>query len=158
MENHINNTNNYAIAYYGYSSAGQNEASIDQQREAAQEYAEKHDFEIIREYSDSAYSGTTDKMPGFQLMLAEIDKLKPAVLILWKLDCLFKNIIDYPQAELNIQKKGCIIHYVAENRVVDSFEDTLMGLIFEASEKQYEKELGKRIKAGKARNKKEKDS
>ena len=78
------NNNNYAIAYYRFSSHSQNEASIDQQREQAQFYAEKHDLNIIKEYTDRAISGTTDDRPGFQQMLAEVAKLKPAVLILWK--------------------------------------------------------------------------
>ena len=40
--------NNYAIAYYRFSSHSQNEASIDQQREQAQLYAETHDLNIIK--------------------------------------------------------------------------------------------------------------
>lgn len=36
------NDNNLAIAYYRFSSHSQNEASIDQQREQAQAFAEAH--------------------------------------------------------------------------------------------------------------------
>ena len=84
----VQNNNNYAITYYRFSSHAQNEASIDQQRERAQEYADAHDLKIIKEYSDAAISGKRDDRPGFQLMLAEIKKLKPSTLILWKTDRL----------------------------------------------------------------------
>ena len=40
----VQNNNNLAIAYYRYSSHAQNEASIDQQREAAEKYAEAHGY------------------------------------------------------------------------------------------------------------------
>ena len=43
------NNNNYAIAYYRFSSHAQNEASIDQQREQAVLYAEKHGYGVVRE-------------------------------------------------------------------------------------------------------------
>ena len=66
------NNNNYAIAYYRFSSHAQNEASIDQQREQARAYARGHDLKIIKEYSDAAISGTRDDRPGFQLMLSEV--------------------------------------------------------------------------------------
>lgn len=46
------NNNNYAIAYYRFSSHSQNEASIDQQREQAQFYAEKHDLNTTLQLFD----------------------------------------------------------------------------------------------------------
>ena len=96
------NDNNLAIAYYCYSSAGQKEASIDQQREQALKDAEKREFTIIKEYQDKAISGTTDERPDFQLMLSEVNKKRPAVLIRGCLrdTCLtardqFKKHLDY---------------------------------------------------------------
>ena len=48
------NDNNLAIAYYRFSSHSQNEASIDQQRELAHEWADAHGLKIVREYEDAA--------------------------------------------------------------------------------------------------------
>ena len=56
----VQNNNNLAIAYYRYSSHAQNEASIEQQREAAEKYAVGHGFQIVKEYADAALSGTSD--------------------------------------------------------------------------------------------------
>lgn len=66
------NDNNLAIAYYRFSSHSQNEASIDQQREQAQAFAEAHGYHIVKEYEDAAMSGTTSDRPQYQLMLSEV--------------------------------------------------------------------------------------
>ncbi len=71
------NDNNLAIAYYRFSSHSQNDASIDQQRELAHEWADAHGFKIVQEYEDAAISGTTDARPGFQQMLSEVAKIRP---------------------------------------------------------------------------------
>ena len=71
------NDNNLAIAYYRFSSHSQNEASIDQQRELAHEWADAHGLKIVREYEDAAISGTKEDRPGFQLMLSEVAKIRP---------------------------------------------------------------------------------
>ena len=76
MKKFKQNDNNYAIAYYRFSSHAQNEASIEQQREQAMRYAKEHGLIIIKEYSDKAITGTTDERPGFQQMLAEVGKLE----------------------------------------------------------------------------------
>lgn len=68
------NDNNMAIAYYRFSSHSQNEASIDQQREAAHKLAAAKGYTIVKEYEDKAISGTTEERPGFQLMLSEVGK------------------------------------------------------------------------------------
>lgn len=50
------NDNNLAIAYYRFSSHSQNDASIDQQRDLAHEWADAHGFKIVQEYEDAAIS------------------------------------------------------------------------------------------------------
>ena len=42
------NDNNLAIAYYRFSSHSQNDASIDQQRDLAHEWADAHGFKIVQ--------------------------------------------------------------------------------------------------------------
>ena len=61
------NPGNNAICYYRYSSAAQRDVSIDEQRKAAHEYAEKHGLHIIKEYIDRAISGTREDRPQLQL-------------------------------------------------------------------------------------------
>lgn len=108
------NDNNLAVCYYRYSSHAQNDASIEQQQERAQEYAEAHGFQIVKEYADRAQSGTRDDRPEYQLLLSEIGKIKPAAVILWKIDRLGRNRYDLAMARRVIRDAGALIHTVAE--------------------------------------------
>lgn len=110
----VQNDNNMAIAYYRFSSHAQNEQSIDQQRDLAEEYAAAHGLTIVKEYVDEALSGRDDTRPQYQLMLYEVKTLKPAVLILWKTDRLGRDRYDLIIAKKIIRDAGCSIECVAE--------------------------------------------
>ncbi len=142
------NDNNYAIAYYRFSSHAQNEASIDQQREQAQSYAEAHGLTIIKEYTDKAISGTTDERPGFQQMLSEVGKLKPAVLILWKTDRLGRDRYILALAKKTIRDAGCSIQYVAEITPTDAPEAVLLEGLLESMAEFYSKQLRQNVTRG----------
>lgn len=142
------NNNNYAIAYYRYSSHAQNEASIEQQREQAHLYAEQHGLQIVKEYDDKAISGTTADRPGFQLMLKEVGKLKPSVLILWKTDRLARDRYLLAYAKKTIREAGCAIHYVAEITPTDSPESVLLEGLLESMAEFYSKQLRQNVTRG----------
>ena len=108
------NPGNSAITYYRYSSDAQRDASIDQQREAAQQYAAAHGLHIVREYEDHAVSGTRDDREQYNLMLYEVELLRPAALIIWKTDRLSRDKIDIVLAKKRLRECGVKIHYVAE--------------------------------------------
>lgn len=142
------NDNNFAIAYYRFSSHAQSDASIQQQREAAKKYAEGHGLQIVKEYTDEAISGTTDQRPGFQLMLAEIAKIKPGALIIWKTDRLGRDRYDLAIAKKCIRDAGCIIHYIAEPITGDAPESALMEGVLEAMAEYYSRQMRTNIKRG----------
>ena len=129
----VQNPGNNAICYYRYSSDAQRDVSIVQQKDAAYEYAKAHGYHIIKEYDDPAYSGTRDDRPAFQLMLYEVEKLRPAYLILWKTDRLSRDRIDAVIAKKRLRECGVKIVYVAES-IPDDDEATqiLMESIYEA--------------------------
>ena len=110
----VQNPGNTAITYYRYSSDAQRDASIDQQRQAAHEYADAHGYNIVKEYEDHAISGTRDDRAGYNLMLYEAEILRPAVLILWKTDRLSRDKIDIVLAKKRLRECGVRIVYVAE--------------------------------------------
>ena len=60
-----------AVFYGRYSSANQNEQSIEGQRHVCERFAAEHDIYIVGEYIDRALSGTSDKRPQFQQMIAD---------------------------------------------------------------------------------------
>ena len=129
----VQNPGNSAICYYRYSSGAQRDVSIDQQREAAHDYAKAHGYHIVKEYEDHAISGTSDERPDFQRMLYEVDKLRPAYLILWKTDRLSRDRIDAVLAKKRLRECGVKITYVAE-AIPEDDEATqiLMESIYEA--------------------------
>lgn len=128
----IQNPGSNAICYYRYSSDAQRDVSIDQQREAAHEYAKKCGYHIIKEYDDPAYSGTRDDRPAFQLMLYEVEKLRPAYLILWKTDRLSRDRIDAVMAKKRLRECGVKIIYIAEPIPDDDEEmQTMMEAVYE---------------------------
>lgn len=142
------NDNNRAVAYYRYSSSGQ-DTSIEQQQEAAHTYAKLHGLTITHEYADPAISGTSADRPKFQLMLAEIGKLKPAALILWKTDRLSRDNYDVAFAKKKIRDAGVKIHYVAEKTPDDDCpEDELMEGFLEKMATYYSKQLSVNVKRG----------
>jgi len=111
------NDGDLAIAYYRCSTPSQvetpvAEASIGQQRDAAHKYAEEHGLTIIREYEDRAISGTTSERPGYQQMLSEVGRLRPAVRILWKADRLGRDVAELARAMQAIKDAGCRVCYV----------------------------------------------
>ncbi len=144
----IQNNNDFAIAYYRYSSHAQSDASIEQQREAAKNYADGHDLQIVKEYEDAAISGTTDQRPGFQLMLSEIGKIRPAALIIWKTDRLGRDRFDLAIAKKQIRDAGCVIHYIAEPISGDAPESALMEGVLESMAEYYSRQLRTNIKRG----------
>ena len=100
------NPGNTAICYYRYSSEAQRDASIEQQREAAHDYADKKGYRIVKEYQDRAMSGSRDDRPDFQLMLAEVKRLRPSYLILWKTDRLSRDKLDSNIAKALLRNAG----------------------------------------------------
>lgn len=144
----IPNNNNLAIDYLRYSSHAQSDASIQQQRDAAKKYAAANGLTIIKEYKDEAMSGTTDQRPQFQQMLAEISKLKPAVLIVWKTDRLGRDRYDLAIAKKIIRDAGCRIHYIAEPVAGDTPEGLLLEGILESMAEFYSRQLRTNIRRG----------
>lgn len=122
----VPNDNDFAIAYYRFSSHAQSDVSIQQQWDAAQKYAAGHGLQIIKEYKDEAISGTADQRPGFQLMLAEIGKINPGALIIWKTDRLGRDRYDLAIAKKYIRDTGCTIHYITDPIAGDTPESALM--------------------------------
>ena len=141
------NDNNLAVAYYRYSSLAQSDASIEQQREAAQKYADVHGLRIIREYKDEHMTGTTDARPDYQRMLSEIEVLRPGSLILWKSDRLGRGRSFVPAAKERIRSAGCRICYVSGD-----IPDTPSGFLQESFEEvidaYYSMELAVKIQRG----------
>ena len=146
---HQANDNNLAICYYRFSSHSQNEASIEQQRDAAHKWATAKGFTIIKEYEDRAISGTTSDRPGYQQMLFEVSKIRPAVLVLWKADRLGRDRFEVALARKTLSDAGCRVCYVAEAVPDDdSPEAALMESMLDGMADYYSRQLARNIRRG----------
>lgn len=116
MKEFKRNPGNVAFCYYRYSSDAQRDVSIDQQRQAAHEYAEKHGYIIPPggEFEDRGITGTTTDRPGLQHMLYEAKHKRPGYLILWKLDRLSREVHDSFIIDAQLRDFGVQIVTVAE--------------------------------------------
>ncbi len=143
------NDNNIAIAYYRCSSDKQ-ETSVQQQQEEAKRYAKAHGYELLYEFMDDGISGKSSltKRDGFVNMLAQIGDIKPAILILWKVDRLARNDDDMYIAKKTIRDAGCRIHYIAEPTPDDSPESYLMEGMLEKFAAYYSKQLSVNVRRG----------
>lgn len=116
MKHFERNPGNIAFCYYRYSSEAQRDVSIDQQREAAHEYAKKNGYIIPKdgEFEDRAITGTTIERPGLQHMLFEARHKRPAYLLIWKLDRLSREVHDSFFIDSQLREIGVQIVTVGE--------------------------------------------
>ena len=60
-----------AVIYARFSSAAQNEQSIEGQLTVCNDYAERNGYVVVDEYIDRAISGRSDERPDFQRMISD---------------------------------------------------------------------------------------
>ncbi|WP_448575370.1 recombinase family protein [Thermomicrobium sp.] len=101
-----------AVAYARVSTEEQaKNYSIPTQLEAIRKYCQKNGYDLIAEYTDAA-SGTTIDRPGINRLIAELDQLKPDVIVCLDVDRLGREL--YVQATLEhlLTRRGARIEFV----------------------------------------------
>ena len=144
----VQNDNNIAITYLRYSSHAQNDASIEQQRELAEQLANDKGLTIVKHFEDRAISGRTENRPGFQSMLSEIGKIKPAALITWKTDRLGRDRYTLAITKRTIRDAGCQIHYVSDIDPDDSPESAIIEGVLEAAAEMESRKTSQNVTRG----------
>lgn len=144
----VRNNNTNAICYYRYSSDAQRDCSIEQQQQEARKYCKEHGYHIIGEYEDRGISGTREDRPGFQLMLKEVEKIRPAYLILWKTDRLSRDRVHSAIAKHKLKECGVQIEYVAETMPEDEAARALMEGLEEALAEHFIIQHSKNVERG----------
>lgn len=136
-----------AIAYYRYSSHRQGEQSIEGQRAEAERWAAANGYYIVKEYADRAMTGTNDDREQFQLMLRELERLHPAVLILWKVDRMGRNKTEIAFNKYRCKKNGVKVVYTAE-AIPDTPEGVILESVLEGMAEYYSLQLSQNIRRG----------
>lgn len=114
--------NRTAAIYCRYSSHNQRDASIEQQIDEAQKFAEDNNIKIVETYADRAITGRDDDRREFQRMMRDAELGKFNVVIAWKSDRLGRNMLQAMQNEAKLNYYGIVCIYVEEN-----FDDTAAG-------------------------------
>lgn len=136
-----------SAVYARYSSHSQNDCSIEQQVRECEKFADQQGLRIVEVYADRAISGTTDKRPEFQRMLAESRSGKWSTLIVWKLDRFARNRYDSATYKYLLKKNGVRILYVKES-IPDGPSGILMESLLEAQAEYYSANLAQNVKRG----------
>ena len=107
-----------AAVYARVSSDSQDvDLSISAQLRAIREYANKHGYEIVREYVDQAESGRSASRPQFKEMIA-IAKLKSPpfqAILVWKLNRFARSRVDSVTYKTLLKNKGIRVISINEH-------------------------------------------
>lgn len=94
------------VIYARYSCDNQTEQSIKGQLRVCNEYAEKHDIKIVRNYIDRAISGTTDNLPDFKKLLKDSNNKKWDYVLVYKFDKFSRNKYESVIHKKSLRDKG----------------------------------------------------
>ena len=111
------------VLYARYSSHLQRETSIEAQRRAVEDYAEKNNMVIIQEYVDRAVSGKkTDGRVSLQQLIEDSKSSLFEAVLVYKLDRLSRNLRDRLNLEHTLMSNGVKVIPVNTN-----YDDTPSG-------------------------------
>ena len=141
------NETSRGVLYCRYSSHAQREVSIEQQIHACRAFAERLGIEIVQVYEDHALSGTNDKRPAFQRMIAESASLKYQYVIVYSLDRFARDRYDSAVYKRKLKTNGKKVLSATEN-ISDDPTGILLEAMLEALAEYYSKELAQKIRRG----------
>ena len=136
-----------AVIYARYSSHGQTEQSIEGQLHDNHAWAKQQGITVIGEYVDRALTGTKDKRPDFQRMIADAAKKQFELVIVWKLDRFARNRYDSAIYKAKLKKYGVRVVSVKEN-ITDSPEGVILEGLLESLAEYYSANLAQNIRRG----------
>ena len=136
-----------AVIYARYSSSGQREESITGQLRECNAYAKRNGYTVIKEYTDSALTGTSDKRPAFQRMISDAKTGNFSAVIVWKLDRFARNRYDAAMYRNELKKAGVRIISAMEN-ISESPEGIILEGLMESLAEYYSANLSENIKRG----------
>ena len=147
----MNDQSTKGVLYCRYSSHAQRDVSIDQQIKECEKFAERNNIDIIKVYDDRAMSGTNDRRPMFQAMLAEAARLDYQYIIVYSLDRFARDRYDSAHYKRILKKNGVKVVSVKEN-ISDGPEGIILESMLEGYAEYYSAELSEKIQRGQKEN------
>lgn len=153
LEAFVDNLNLANVVIYArYSSAGQNDQSIDGQLAKCREYAQQRGYRVVGEYCDRALSGRyAETRPEFQRMISDSAKHAFDFVLVWKLDRFSRDRYDSAIYKKKLRANGVRVLSVTEG-VGDSSESVLLEAILEAMAEEYSRQLAQNVRRGMRQN------
>jgi DNA invertase Pin-like site-specific DNA recombinase len=136
-----------AVAYYRMSDERQ-ENSIDRQRSQVQPYAERHGYQIIREYVDEGIAGDEErKRKAFMRMLADAERKEFQVILCDDKDRFARfDTIDQGYYVKPLRDRGIRLETVAQGRVDwSSFAGRITDAIIQEAKKIESQATSRRV-------------
>lgn len=135
------------VIYARFSSDKQTEQSIEGQLRYCYQYAEQHDYRVVGEYIDRAISGTSDRRPQFQQMIADAGSKQFKYILVWKLDRFARNRYDSAIYKAKLKKFGVKVLSVTEG-IGDGDESIILEAVLEAMAETYSRQLSQNVRRG----------
>lgn len=136
-----------AVVYARYSSDNQTEQSIEGQLHVCEDYAKRNDILILGTYIDRATTGTNDKRPAFQSMIADSSKRDWDYVIVYKFDRFSRDKYQTAVYKKRLLDNGVKVLSAMEN-IPDSPEGIILEGLLEAMNQYYSAELSQKVKRG----------
>ena len=136
-----------AVIYARYSSAGQQETSIEFQIEDCTQFAHRLGYDVIETFQDRAKSATTDARPGFLRMIQYCAENRVDAVICWKHDRFARNRYDAAVYKSKLAKSGTRLLYCRETNS-EGADSIIIDSVMEGLAEFYSANLSANVKAG----------
>ena len=142
---------NNAVIYARYSSASQNDMSIESQIRICKEHAEKQGLKVIHVYNDKAKSAFKDvddsKRKEFRRMMADAETGAFQTIIVYMLDRFSRIKANSVFYKMQLKKHGVKVMSVRE-QITDDEGGEIYEMILEWNNEKYSQRLSKRVRDG----------
>ena len=132
------------VIYARFSSARQNETSIEAQLEECYNYCKQNDYMVVGEYIDRATSAKTDDRPDFQRMILDSSKKLFEGIIVYQLDRFARNRYDSAIYKTKLKKNGVRVYSVKEH-IAEDASGILMESVLEGMAEYYSADLSQKV-------------
>ncbi len=133
------------VIYARFSSARQNETSIEAQLDECYNYCKQNKYNVVGEYIDRAASAKTDDRPGFQRMILDSSKKLFEGIIVYQLDRFSRSREDSAHYKHKLKKNGVRV-YSAKEHISEDASGILVESVLEGMAEYYSAELSQKVK------------
>lgn len=133
--------------YARYSSERQRSESIEDQLRICRAYAAENGMEVVREYTDEALSGRTDKRPSFLKMVSDACDMGFQTVVVYKMDRFARDRFDTLLYRRKLEECGVSVVSATES-IPEGAEGILVDGMLTAIAEWYSANLSQNVRRG----------